>query len=1237
VIAVTFWVLRRNGKMQRTFHESTTAESHVSGTGPRSVVSILRVIRLIIACAAVAFLSRIVAVAGVPILDCNGNGIEDAEDLASGTSSDCDFNDVPDECVTDIVFQENFPTQQLDPRRWALWAAPSVWIQGTGPSPPYVLRLRERERIYSEPFTVANTQNAVLRYRWSRATSGQEPSTADLRVFLEGVGSEVAVELRRHDADSPGCCTYHEEVIPLPSEAYEATFRLAFYCLFSYSDSVWWYVDDIRITADEIADCNGSGIPDACELLADDNDGSGLPDVCESLDCNANEVPDELEVAEGSATDCDLNGWLDECEWPAVLETRTPPSDAAPYDYFGQAVSVLGDTAMIGAPHTRDTSGALPGVYVFTRRDGTWSQRARLVAADTQPEDRLGWAISQSGERVLIGAPWKNDLEEMSGAAYVFRQEGADPFTWAEESKLTLPDASDRVLYFGQSVALDGNLALVGAWLDEWPADDRGVAVLHRFDGEDWVAVHTFYASSPTPQDQFGQAVALKGDVIAIGAPGVSVPDEHPGVVYVYRYDGGTWAEEARLSQGDSGAHSTFGYAVAVSGEVLAVGDWRFRDREGAVYVYRYDGSTWELDATVRPKIPEWNLDFGVALDLSGDALLVGTNRDDVFLYRYDAAVPERWPLLHVLPDERGDALGERFGTALAIDGARAVVGASGAHHVGAFSGKAHFFRVIATCGGNDTLDTCAIASGLGTDCNSNGVPDHCDTATGRSRDCNDNSIPDDCEADCNCNGIDDVTETSSGASPDCNGNGAPDACDVSVFGRSYDCDQNGVPDECDADCNANGTPDACDLASVTSWDCNGNLVPDECDITGLTSADCEPNGAPDECLFEAFEFIEEVPTDTVDPMRWAINEGVVVTNRGLNEPSPPYALRFDIEPLEFDDAIESVSMDLSGRLNAVLSYHWQKGGSLDPPDPGQKLSCAYRDWNGEWRLVAEDEGGGTAMSEFAEERFILPPDAYHSNFAIRFQLKSSTACTCGRDNWLVDDVKVITEGVYDCDGDEAPDACEIAGGAPDCNANHIPDSCDIASGVSDDCNGNEIPDACDINSGAAADCNANRVPDSCDLASGFADDCNENTIPDSCDVVSGTDTDCDRNGALDSCDLATGDGDDCNENRILDQCEALWGLDRDCNWNDVLDSCDLEDGAAYDCNENTWLDECEYLGDYDGDDRSTLADFAAYQRCYAGQDVAPDDPCCLLFDLNHNGLLDPYDLFLFTYELSGP
>jgi uncharacterized protein (TIGR03437 family) len=135
-------------------------------------------------------------------------------------------------------------------------------------------------------------------------------------------------------------------------------------------------------------------------------------------------------------------------------QAKLTASDAAPNDQFGSSESVSGDTILTGVPTKNSAQGV---VYVFVRSGTTWTQQAGLTASDGASPDNFGRAISLSGDTALVGAYLKAGGV---GAAYIFVRSGT---TWTQQAELTAIDPAARAI-FGTTVSIDGNLAVVGSY-----------------------------------------------------------------------------------------------------------------------------------------------------------------------------------------------------------------------------------------------------------------------------------------------------------------------------------------------------------------------------------------------------------------------------------------------------------------------------------------------------------------------------------------------------------------------------------------------------------------------------------------------------------------------------------------------------------------------------------------------------------------------------------------------------
>jgi len=384
-------------------------------------------------------------------------------------------------------------------------------------------------------------------------------------------------------------------------------------------------------------------------------------------------------------------------------EAKLAASDGAAGDYFGVSVAVSGDTAVVGAEGDEDNGYYSGSAYVFRYDGSDWVEEAKLTASDGAANDSFGYSVAVSGDTAVAGASKDYTDDDTGfwlyhGSAYVFRYDGSD---WVEEAKLT---ASDRAWfhYFGVSVAVSGDTAVVGAEGDEDNGYHSGSAYVFRYDGSDWVEEAKLTASDGASFDYFGRSVAVSGDTAVVGAQYYRANGWDSGSAYVFRYDGSDWVEEAKLTASDGAAGDRFGAPVAISGDTAVVGAHYDDDNgsdSGSAYVFRYDGSDWVEEAKLTASDGAVRDYFGRSVAVSGDTAVVGSFFDDdhgaesgsAYLFRYDGS---DWVEEVKLTASDG-AVRDYFGRSVAVSGDTAVVGAEGDDDNGSGSGSAYVFRFI--------------------------------------------------------------------------------------------------------------------------------------------------------------------------------------------------------------------------------------------------------------------------------------------------------------------------------------------------------------------------------------------------------------------------------------------------------------------------------------------------------------------------------------------------------------
>lgn len=246
-------------------------------------------------------------------------------------------------------------------------------------------------------------------------------------------------------------------------------------------------------------------------------------------------------------------------------------------DYYGYTVAISGDgsTIAISAPQKAGTNANQVGaVYIYILASGTWSYQTILTPGSVTSSARFGFstALSSDGNTLIVGAPYYDGTANEQGAAYVFTRSGS---TWTQQAKLvaTSPGASDN---FGTSVALSdsGDRALVGTPGRSTSVSGDGITFVFQRTGSTWAVQGQLRLSSPASGDLSGSSVALSsdGNTALIGAPrpAQSQSDTGRAGVFTYTSSGGvpTWTQVAELKPA-SGYYAWFGTDVALSGDGL--------------------------------------------------------------------------------------------------------------------------------------------------------------------------------------------------------------------------------------------------------------------------------------------------------------------------------------------------------------------------------------------------------------------------------------------------------------------------------------------------------------------------------------------------------------------------------------------------------------------------------------------------------------------------------------------
>ena len=354
-------------------------------------------------------------------------------------------------------------------------------------------------------------------------------------------------------------------------------------------------------------------------------------------------------------------------DWVNATQTaKLTASDGAEGDNFGRSVAVDGDTVVIGSPGANSARG---GAYVFTKPDGGWvdvNETARLTASDRGNGDELGLSVAIDADTVVAGAIGDDDKGTKSGSAYVFTKPDTDD-GWADDdyngketAKLTAYDGAEDD-WFGRTVAVDSNVALIGAPTDYTRRTDFGSAYLFTRTSGTWIETAKLNAPDAVAGDGFGYSVALDGNAAVVGAIyAFSDGAKFAGGAYVFTKLDSDWAD---ISGSDA---TTTSHNVA---GLTNYQEYWFRIRA----INQTGVGPASNGASAIPRLPNPAKPANLTAE-AGDqeVMLSWTNPNDAGIDKYQISEVIEEDFLTA----SDGATGDHFGVSVAVDGDTAVVGA---------------------------------------------------------------------------------------------------------------------------------------------------------------------------------------------------------------------------------------------------------------------------------------------------------------------------------------------------------------------------------------------------------------------------------------------------------------------------------------------------------------------------------------------------------------------------------
>lgn len=389
--------------------------------------------------------------------------------------------------------------------------------------------------------------------------------------------------------------------------------------------------------------------------------------------------------------------WSNWCTDNVIEFFPATHSNGQASDVFGKSVSISGDYAIVGSPN--DSEGALVGngtATIFKRNaaNGMWESQGRILNPGAQSSEEFGASVSISGDYAIAGAAW--DTEGgfgASGSATVFKR-NASTGVWESQGKLVNPAIASGD-FFGYSVSISGDFAIVGAYIDDEGAglSNNGSATVFKRNSTTgvWESQGKMVNPAAASDDYFGSSVAISGDFAIVGAPnddeGAGLTDNGSATIFKRNSTTGVWESQGKLVNPSAASSDFFGNSVSISGNYAIVG--AAGDDEGAgltnngtATIFKRNETTgvWESQGKLINASPASNDQFGNSVAIAGDFAMVASFLDDgtgtATVYRRYGNI---WRTVQKITNPQAQA-GDFFGVSCSIDAStrRFLVGSTG-------------------------------------------------------------------------------------------------------------------------------------------------------------------------------------------------------------------------------------------------------------------------------------------------------------------------------------------------------------------------------------------------------------------------------------------------------------------------------------------------------------------------------------------------------------------------------
>ncbi|PCJ46466.1 MAG: hypothetical protein COA99_02595 [Moraxellaceae bacterium] len=347
-----------------------------------------------------------------------------------------------------------------------------------------------------------------------------------------------------------------------------------------------------------------------------------------------------------------------------IFQTQLYQDNDDSFIKFGSSVAIFDEFVVVGAP---GQAGEYGQTCIYKRLDQSWHSDFCLsvVSAFYLEPGQFGRFVSISEEYAIVSSLQQG--AGRMGVVYIFKHQNG---IWDQQAELIKSDPATDDTFSG-AVGISGDYAAVGS--PALGASHEGAVYIYQNTDSGWVSNVKISSISLIKSHKFGTTVGMFGDYLIIGDPEHGRSRE--GAVYIYKREDETWNLQASLKGGAVTKGGDFGSAIAITDEYAVVGaksendpDVKKNKKVGAVYVYKREGKLWHHQAKLVSSDASMGDNFGSSVSIYGDYIVIGAERNEsstgsAYLYKNIAGL---WTEVFKFEAEDGEKQ-DSFGHAVSI------------------------------------------------------------------------------------------------------------------------------------------------------------------------------------------------------------------------------------------------------------------------------------------------------------------------------------------------------------------------------------------------------------------------------------------------------------------------------------------------------------------------------------------------------------------------------------------